>query len=170
MRRSALALAGVLALALAGCADPTQNRYNYKDVGQATSVEFGTVVAKRDVEIIGENTGAGGLLGAGAGTAAGAQFGRGTGNLAATLGGLAAGAVIGVLAEQAISDHSGIEYVVTLSNGKTVTIVQNKDEKDQPINPGDRVMVQVSGGYQRVLPANSLPEEIKRPKGIKVVD
>jgi outer membrane lipoprotein SlyB len=170
MRRSVLVLVGVSALAVAGCANPNQSRYNYKDVGQSISVEFGTVVAKRDVEITGENTGAGGLLGAGAGAAAGAQFGRGTGNLAATLGGIAAGAIIGVVAEQAISDHGGVEYVVTLSNGKTITIVQNKDEKDRPINPGDRVMVQVSGGYQRVLPANDLPEEIKRPKGIKVVD
>jgi hypothetical protein len=36
--------------------------------------------------------------------------------------------------------------------------------------PGDRVMVQVSGTYQRVLAAGSLPEEIKRPMDLKVVD
>ena len=33
--------------------------------------------------------------------------------------------------------------------------------------PGDRVMVQASGLYQRVLPASNLPTEIDRPKGIE---
>ena len=31
-------------------------------------------------------------------------------------------------------------------------------------------IVQNTGGYQRVLPASNLPTEVKRPKGIKVVD
>jgi hypothetical protein len=31
-------------------------------------------------------------------------------------------------------------------------------------------MVQNNGSYQRVLPANDLPTEIKRPKSIKVKD
>ena len=167
--RSLAAVVGIT-LVVAGCANPTQTRYSYKDVGQATPVVFGAVVASREVDIQGENTGAGAVLGAGAGTAIGAQFGRGTGNLAATLGGAAAGAIIGAIAEQAIQDRVGVEYTITLSNGKTITIVQNRDAKDAPINVGDRVMVQTSGTYQRVLPANSLPEEIKRPKEIKVTD
>ncbi len=31
-------------------------------------------------------------------------------------------------------------------------------------------MIQTSGSYQRVLPAEHLPTEIKRPQGIKLVD
>ena len=34
------------------------------------------------------------------------------------------------------------------------------------LKKGDRVIVQINGEYQRVLPANSLPTEIEQPKGI----
>jgi outer membrane lipoprotein SlyB len=157
-------------MVLTSCEFSTQNRYNYADVGQATVVQFGTVLASRPVQITGENSGAGALLGAGGGAAAGAQFGRSGGNVAAALGGAAIGAVVGFAAEQALSNRNGIEYTITLSNGKTITIAQNQDAKDAVFNVGDRVMVQVSGTYQRVLPASHLPEEIKRPKDIKVID
>jgi outer membrane lipoprotein SlyB len=110
------------------------------------------------VQITGENSGAGALLGAGGGAAAGAQFGRSGGNVAAALGSAAIGAVVGFAAEQALSNRNGIEYTITLSNGKTITIAQNQDAKDAVFNVGDRVMVQVSGTYQRVLPASHLTE------------
>lgn len=51
-----------------------------------------------------------------------------------------------------------------------MTIVQNMNKGDILLNPGQRVMVQTSGSYQRVLPADNLPTEIKRPQGIRVVD
>jgi outer membrane lipoprotein SlyB len=54
--------------------------------------------------------------------------------------------------------------------GATLTLVQDRTDGDAEIRPGDRVMVQLSGGKQRVLPANALPTQIKRPAGIKVVD
>lgn len=59
---------------------------------------------------------------------------------------------------------------IVTEKGKTLTIAQYF-KKDEPIiQKGERVMVQTSGSYQRVLPADHLPTEIKRPKGIKVVD
>jgi outer membrane lipoprotein SlyB len=57
-----------------------------------------------------------------------------------------------------------------LENGKTLTVAQNVSEKDVIHAVGDRVMVQINGQYQRVLPANSLPTEIEKPKGIKFKD
>jgi outer membrane lipoprotein SlyB len=54
-----------------------------------------------------------------------------------------------------------------LENGKTLTVAQNISEKDVIHKIGDRVIVQINGQYQRVLPANDLPTEIERPKGIK---
>src|SRR5260221_146344 len=136
---------GILALlcsgvALTSCEFSAQNRYNYQDVGQATLVQFGTVLASRPVQITGENTGAGALVGAGAGAAAGAQFGRSGGNVAAALGGAAIGAVVGYAAEQALSNRNGIEYTITLSNGKTITIAQNQRTEDVVFNPGDRIV------------------------------
>jgi outer membrane lipoprotein SlyB len=59
---------------------------------------------------------------------------------------------------------------VTLENGVTMTVVQDHNEGERVLKPGDRVMLQVTGGVQRVLPADQLPTEIKRPKGIKVID
>ena len=164
-------LLGCLALAsLSGCTKPGQNQYGYKDVGQSTLVEFGTVLASRPVEITGENTGVGALVGAGTGAGAGSYLGGGTGNVWAIAGGALIGAAAGAFAEQGISDGPGIEYTIIKENGQTVTIVQNKKDGDIMFPAGSRVIVQVSGSYQRVLPADNLPEYVNRPKGIKVVD
>ena len=155
---------------LASCAHPGQSRYSYQDVGKKATVSFGTVITLREVEITGKNTGAGSLIGAGAGAGAGSYIGNGSGNIWAVAGAALAGAIVGGIAEQAMSDRNGIEYVITLENGETVTIVQNINPDDKPINEGDRVMVQGNGTYQRVLLADKLPTRIKKPKRIKVED
>lgn len=157
--------------ALAACAKPQgQNQYRYDEVGQSVIVEFATVITARTVGITGRNSGGGALAGAGVGAGAGSYAGGGSGEAWAIAGGAIVGAVAGAAAEQAATDADGIEYVVTTEKGITKTIVQRRDNTDALIKPGDRVMVQTSGSYQRVLPANNLPTEIKRPKGIKVVD
>ncbi len=160
----------VAAGSLAACQNPNQNRYSYQDVGRASVVEFGTVVAVRQVDITGRNTGLGAGVGGAAGGIAGSTIGRGSGNAAAVLGGVVIGAIAGAVVEQAMADRTGLEYTVTLSNGKTITIVQEQGPSDRVLAPGERVMIQASGTYQRVLPADHLPTEISRPKGIKVTD
>jgi outer membrane lipoprotein SlyB len=157
-------------LLLAGCQRPGQNVYSAREVGRTSLVNFGTVVAVRDVNVQGESSGLGGAAGAAAGGIGGSQIGRGGGNAAATLGGVVAGALIGALVEQAAANRTATEYVVTMQTGVTLTLVQDRNEGEAPINVGDRVMVQLSGGKQRVLPAAALPTEIKRPEGIKVTD
>jgi outer membrane lipoprotein SlyB len=165
-----VAMAILLALFVTGCTQPGQNRYGYADVGKATQVEFGQIIAMKEVQITGRNTGAGALVGGAAGMGAGAYVGGGTGRLWGSGVGALAGLLIGGLAEQAISDHNGMEYTVTINSGDTRTIVQNIVEGDAPLHIGQRVTVQVSGQYQRVMPADTLPTEIKRPKKVKVVD
>lgn len=155
---------------LAGCATQGQNRYSFQEVGQAAVVEFGTVIAARQVDIRGQNTGVGGAVGGAAGGLAMSNVGRGSGNVAAILGGVVVGAVVGAMAEQAASDRVGIEYTITLANGKTITLVQEQAAGDRVFNPSDRVMVQANGAYQRVLSADHLPNTIARPQGVKVVD
>lgn len=159
-----------LCLMLAACQQPGQNQYGFQDVGKATEVRFGTVVAMKQVSIKGQNTGAGALVGGLAGAGAGSYVGRGSGNVWATGGGLLAGLLVGAITEQAISDRKGEEYTITFEDGITRTIVQNIVDGDAPINTGQRVMVQIQGQYMRVLPAQDLPTSIKRPKRIKVVD
>jgi len=165
-----LPLLFLVILAVAGCQRPGQSAYSAREMGRGALVNFGTVVAVREVAVIGENSGAGAGIGAVTGGIVGSRFGSGGGNVAATLGGALAGAIVGAMAEQAANDRTGIEYTVTLETGATMTILQEKNAGDRVLPPGSRVMVQVSSGYQRVLPADSLPTEIQRPQGIRVLN
>jgi outer membrane lipoprotein SlyB len=167
---AALVLIPMLSLQLVGCAHDSRNTYSAKDVGKQTTVTFGTIVAVRDIDITGENTGAGALLGGATGAGVGNLMGKGKGNAWTTGAGLVAGLAAGAVAEQAISDRKGLEYTVTLESGTTITVVQESPKEERVLAVGERVMVQNNGSYQRVLPANDLPTEIKRPKSIKVKD
>jgi len=161
----------VIASIISGCSPKNSlNQYSEGDVGISTLVEFGTVVNVRRIKIKGEQTGAGAALGAGSGAAIGSTIGSGSGKTTAILGGVALGAAAGMVAEQYMKDREGLEYTVTKENGLTVTVAQELVDGDPIINVGQRVMVQSSGSYQRVIPAATLPTQIARPKGIKVVD
>ncbi len=163
--------ASILTLTLlTGCAHPSQNNYGYQEVGQATTVEFGTVLSLRMVNVTGENTGLGAGVGAVGGGIAGASIGQGAGSLGAMLAGAVIAGVAGAAVEQGINDRTGIEYVITTEHGQTISIVQNFVKGDPDIKAGQRVMIQTSGMYQRILPASDLPQTVKRPKGIKVID
>jgi len=165
-----VASALMIALMAAGCARQSQDVYRYNEVGRSVAVSFGTVVAVRPVDIIGQNTGLGAGLGGVAGAGVGSQIGQGAGNAWAMLGGVIIGAVAGAAAEQVVADHEGVEYTVTLESGVTLTIVQETPTGERILGVGERVIVQNAGGYQRVLPASHLPTQIQRPKGIEVVD
>lgn len=169
MKKAVVALCA--AILLVGCAKQAgQNQYGFADVGQSTLVEFGTVLDAREVGITGRNSGLGATVGAAAGAGGGAYVGNGSGTAWAVAGGAIAGAMVGAAAEQAMADSKGVEYTVITESGRTMTIVQNMNKEDRMLRNGERVMVQISGSYQRVLPANHLPEKVKRPKGIKVED
>ncbi len=157
-------------LLLCACAkDPSQNQYKYNEVGQSVVIEFARIVSVREVDITGRNTGTGALLGGAAGAGAGAYAGNGSGTGWAMAGGAVAGAVAGLAAEQALADRKGYEYIVVTENKKTKSIA-NQDKRDVVFKPGDRVGAVTRGTYQRLLPADNLPDEVKAPKGIKIVD
>lgn len=159
-----------VSLLLSACETPSQDVYDYREAGQSVIVEFGTVVDVRPIKIKGPNSGVGAVAGGAAGAGIGANIGGGDGRGMATVAGAVVGLAAGALAEQAMQDKVGKEFTIVLQNGKTITVAQYF-KKDEPIiQNGERVMVQTSGSYQRVLPAAHLPETIKRPKGIKVVD
>ena len=160
----------LIPILLIGCDYATQTRYGYSEVGQVQVVQFGTVIAIRDIEIMGESSVGGAIAGGAAGAAAGGNIGGGTGTAVAVVAGAVVGATAGAALERAIRKRGGVEYTVVLENGKTITVAQNVSEKDVIHKNNDRVIVQINGQYQRVLPANSLPEEMKKPKGIKFTD
>jgi outer membrane lipoprotein SlyB len=170
LRLTVAALLSTAVLALPACAPSGQSRYNYDEVGRAVLVEFGTIVTSRPVDITGRNTGAGATLGATSGGLIGSAIGRGGGNAAAIIGGVVIGAVAGAVAEQAMANRVGLEYTILLRNDKVVTIVQEQQTGDRLFRAGERVMVQVSGGHQRVLGTEAVPTEMARPKGILIHD
>lgn len=144
--------APILALAasvLVGCGTPTGSTYSPGDVGRSIETARGSIVSSRPIEITGETNvwgpAAGGALGA-AGTYG--AFGSGWTSI---IGGVV-GAGVGYVAQQAINDRSGFEYIVQMDDGRTITVAQNRESSsEQPISPGTRVLVQTSGSYNRVI-------------------
>jgi outer membrane lipoprotein SlyB len=157
---------GIFLLLLSSCSFSTQSRYNYSEVGKIQVVNYGTVVGVRDIDIVSDTSSAGGLMGGVGGGVGGLLIGSGGGQVVAGAAGAIGGALVGSALEQAIRNRGGVEYTVVLRNGKTLTVAQNISEKDVLLKKGDRVIVQINGEYQRVLPANNLPTEMEQPKGI----
>ena len=153
---------------LSACAANTQNQFTSAEVGQQVEVEFGKIVAIRHVKIQHKDTGVGAGAGMLAGAGAGSAIGNGNGNGIAILGGMVIGGIAGAVAEHKLQNLRGIAYTITKRNGKTVVITQNIGKDDEPLSKGQSVMIETSGIYQRVLPAEDLPEKIKKPKDIKV--
>ena len=50
-----------------------------------------------------------------------------------------------------MNNREGIEYVLQMEDGRTVTLVQNRESEEQPLPDGTPVLVQVSGQYTRVI-------------------
>jgi outer membrane lipoprotein SlyB len=136
------------ALLAASCTTPTSDTYTTSEVGRAAETTRGTVLASRPVEIRGEaspiGVGAGAIAGA-----AGTNVVGGEGALA-VLGALL-GAGLGYLAQGGLGNEDGLEYVVDLEDGRTVTVVQNRAEDEVPLPPGAQVLVQLGSSYERVL-------------------
>lgn len=166
MKKLTVLFLSLIPIFTSSCNFSTQSRYNYSEVGKIQVVNYGTVVGVRDIDIVSNTSSAGGVLGGVGGGIGGLHMGSGSGQIVAGVAGVVAGAVIVSALEQAIRNRGGVEYTVVLRNGKTLTVAQNISEKDIILNKGDRVIVQINGEYQRVLPANSLPTEIEQPKGI----
>jgi len=142
----------VLVVLLGGCAASTKSAYDATDVGRMIETSEGTVVSSRIVTINEQPGGYGSLTGAAVG-ATGAGFGIGSGSgsaVAAILGGLL-GAGVGYLAEQSFRQREGIEYMVRTPDGRTRTLVQNREGSEAPIPAGTSVLIQYAGSYTRVI-------------------
>jgi outer membrane lipoprotein SlyB len=153
-------------LALTACKElPNQTTYSAKEVGVARSITLATVQSVREVPIIAKPTDTGMLLGAGAGAGGGSYVG-GDAQPWAIAGGAVLGAVAGYVAEQNITDRTGLEYILSMDNGEIKTITQEKAEGDVIFKKGDRVLLQscdagdsyrrcaAGSDYQRLLPTD----------------
>jgi outer membrane lipoprotein SlyB len=145
------AVAGFLvaALALAGCAHPSSTTYQTGDVGRTIETSQASVVSSRMVEISGDANAAGPVAGGALGAAGSALAFQGSGLIAVIGGVLGAGA--GYFAQKQLNNREGIEYVLQMDDGRTVTLVQNRSSDELPLADGTPVLVQVSGQYTRVI-------------------
>lgn len=150
----AVAVSALVVLSVFGCAkSPGQSIYEARNVGKSAVLNYATVISSRSIDIVGRQTGTGGAIGAAVGASAGSGFGSGSGSLVGVGVGLVAGALIGAALEQDASDRKGVEYTVELDNGILMSLAQELPETGQLFQSGDRVIMQTSGGYQRLLPA-----------------
>jgi outer membrane lipoprotein SlyB len=139
-------VAGVL---LAGCSHPSGTTYGAGDVGRTIETAQGSVVSSRVVKVAGEANMVGPVAGGALGASGSALAFQGSG-LVAVIGGVL-GAGMGYLAQQQMNNRQGIEYVLQMDDGRTVTLVQNREDEEQPLPDGTPVLVQVSGQYTRVI-------------------
>jgi outer membrane lipoprotein SlyB len=165
MHRTACCVA--LMVSVAACSHPSSTTYGDSEVGQTMETSQGSVVSSRVVDVAGEP----GFIGAGAGAAVGAAGGGLAVNgpaslLVAIVGGLV-GAGIGYMAEKRISDRDGIEYLLQMDDGRLVTLVQNREDGEQPLADGTPVLVQLNGQYTRVM---AHPSAVDRNAGGGWVD
>lgn len=120
----------------------------------APALDYATVLDAQPAKMAGENTGAGGLVGAGVGGVVGSRFGSGAGTGAATAAGVVVGALVGSKAEAALQNTDAIQYTLRLDDGRVMTIVQHREDKEAVLGPGTRVVIRTVGRVQRVLPSD----------------
>ncbi len=151
-RSLALAACGVMAFSLSACeATNTGKTYSQKQLGNTASVETGTIVSSREVNVAGSNTGVGTVVGAGAGAVAGSALGHKTRtNILGAIGGAVLGGVIGHGVEDIATRGKATEFVVQRADGSTFAVVQTNEDN---LQPGERVLV-VSGDKTRLTRDN----------------
>ncbi|HEX9434626.1 MAG TPA: glycine zipper 2TM domain-containing protein [Burkholderiales bacterium] len=130
-----------------GCASDGAQVYNASEARSVESVQYGTVVSARPVEIKGERPVVGTLAGAAVGGLLGSQIGHGNGSIAGAVLGAVGGGVAGNAIEQRVTTHKGEEITVRLDTGETIAIVQ---PGWQDFAAGQRVQVVTGRGGARV--------------------
>ena len=113
----------VSGLLVAGCtATPTANSYGRGEAMRAQSVDFGSILSIRPVNIRPDSTMVGTGTGALLGGLAGSQLGGGTAaNAAGAVAGAVAGGALGS-ALQGSQNTPGLELTVKLDNGNNIAV------------------------------------------------
>jgi len=144
-----------LVLLCCSCArQVSPNVYSGASVGEVSSTYSGVIISARlvsieDTEYLGDNPL--GIIGGGAvGALAGSQVGKGKGSTVAAIAGGVAGATLGAMAEKSLKKQNAMEYIVSLENGESKTVVQGPDPA---YSVGQKVWLIVSHqGRSRITP------------------
>lgn len=152
MKKLIMVVALSAASVLGGCAQQGLygTSYSRSQVGQAQTVQYGTVEAVTPVRIEGRVDGVvGSGTGAIVGGIAGNQVGGGSGRTLATVVGAVAGGLIGQRVEKSTTERQGQEITIRLDTGRLMSVVQEV-ENGQFFNPGDRIRVLGQGSSLKV--------------------
>jgi outer membrane lipoprotein SlyB len=147
------AIVVTMALVLSGCASPglTGTAYSQSDARQVQQVRYGTVLSVAPVIIEGRKDG---IVGTGAGAIigglAGSTIGGGKGSSIAAVLGAVAGGMAGQAIEGNATRKQGQEITVRLSNGETLSIVQEV-ENQFFFKVGEQVRLLQRSGVVRVV-------------------
>lgn len=145
-----IAVTVLAVMVLAGCQAPSQGgrTYSRSQAQRPLEVYYGTVLNVADVQIQGQESGAGAVGGAIVGGIVGSTIGSGRGRRLATTGAAVAGSAAGSAAEQKRALRPALEIEVELDDGRLMVVVQ---EKDDEFAVGDRVrLVTATDGTYRV--------------------
>jgi outer membrane lipoprotein SlyB len=149
MRYLKYVVLAITVLSVNGCA-PNIGAGNYTagTAQQVSQVSSGVIVSSSQVEVQGsEHNLIGTIAGAATGAVLGSTIGQGTGSTLAAIGGGVAGGYAGNRVEAAVTKQQATRYVIKLTNGSTVAVVQ-KD--NPPIPVGTKVQV-ISGNPAQVV-------------------
>ena len=149
--KSSLVLMTACPMLFVSCAQTTNtsDTYSKAEAGQAQIVKTGRITSVRNINIEGNNQ-AGKWVGAIAGGALGSTLGSGrTANTAGAIGGAAVGAVAGSHIQQKAGSRAGLEIMVKLDGGGSISVVQELNKREA-FNVGERVRVLYNGNKTRV--------------------
>lgn len=151
--RSVIVIASALTLVLSGCASSLGgDSYSRSEARQAQTVQVGTVVGTRAVNIEGTKTGIGAVTGGALGGVAANSIGGGRGRTLATIAGAAVGVFAGAAAEEGLTKTQGVEVMVRLDNSNT-TRAYVQEAKGTSFYNGQRVRITTTAnGTARVVP------------------
>ena len=141
----------LVALSAVACSSPPQDDYYTAESSTLYEVAEGRVVTARAVDIKERNSGVGYTVGGLAGGFSGGLALGGQLGPAGSLVGGVVGAAIGFIVEEAINDSDGFEYMVTMADGRTVTVVQYQEDDEEILAPGADVYVQHGWNSTRVV-------------------
>lgn len=135
-------------VALTACETvPSSNVYTTAQAGTLQEVQFGTVVAVRNITIQQNSSETGELAGGIIGAVAGSEVGKGKGQIVGGVAGAVAGGAIGSIIDRNVQARAGLEITVRLQDGRTVAVAQ---VADQSFNIGDDVRIISQNGKARV--------------------
>ena len=120
-----------MVVALTACgANLDLDRYETSGAGNVNTVSEGVIISARPVTIATENGDVGQLAGGIIGGVAGGQISdNALTQTIGAVGGAVLGGYLGGKAQEGLSAQGGIEYIVKLDSGKSVTLTQGDDVK-----------------------------------------